>query len=50
MRSAGAGVRTLLPNNFRMTVEIAKPLTADVFAQGTQGDHMRIFVGLDVAF
>lgn len=48
--SAGAGVRTLLPNNFRLTLEAAKPLTARVFAEGRQGDHMRFFFGLNVGF
>jgi hemolysin activation/secretion protein len=48
--SAGAGVRTLLPNNVRVTLEMAKPLTADVFAEGTQGDHMRFFFSMNVEF
>jgi hemolysin activation/secretion protein len=48
--SAGAGVRTLLPNNVRGFLEIAKPLTEEVFAEGAQGDHVRIFFGLNIGF
>ncbi len=48
--SAGAGVRTLLPKNVRMTLEMGQPLTAPVFAEGTQGDHVRFFFGFNVGF
>ncbi|MDA1101127.1 MAG: hypothetical protein O2967_19335 [Proteobacteria bacterium] len=48
--SAGIGVRALLPKNVRMTLEMAKPLTEPVFAEGTQGDHFRYFFGFNVGF
>lgn len=48
--SAGLGVRTLLPKNVRMTLEMGKPLTEAVFAEGAQGNHMRFFFGLNVGF
>ena len=48
--SAGLGVRTLLPNDVRMTLEMGKPLTEQVFAEGRQGDHMRFFFSLNVGF
>ncbi|MDP6565122.1 MAG: POTRA domain-containing protein [Alphaproteobacteria bacterium] len=50
LASAGIGVRTLLPNKVRATVEVAKPLTHKVQAEGLQGDHWRFFFSLNVNF
>jgi hypothetical protein len=47
---AGAGVRMLLRKKIRMTLEIAKPLTERVLAEGTQGHGMRFFFGLNIGF
>jgi hypothetical protein len=33
-----------------MTLEIAKPLTERVLAEGTQGHDMRFFFGLNIGF
>jgi len=48
--SGGAGMRILLPKNLRITVEMARPLTEPVFAEGTQGHDTRLFVGLNISF
>ncbi len=48
--SAGLGVRTLLPNDVRMTLEMGKPLTEGVFAEGRQGNNIRFFFGINVGF
>ncbi|MBT7760455.1 MAG: ShlB/FhaC/HecB family hemolysin secretion/activation protein [Rhodospirillaceae bacterium] len=48
--STGLGVRTLLPKDLRLTLEMGKPLTAPVFAEGRQGDHMRFFFSLNAGF
>ena len=48
--SAGAGMRMLLPKDVRMTLEVAKPLTEPVFAEGAGGKDTRIFMSLNVGF
>ena len=48
--SAGIGMRSLLPNQVRLSLEIAKPLTEPVIAEGAQGDFLRFFFGLNVEF
>lgn len=48
--SAGVGVRMLLPKDIRLTVEMARPLTEPVFAEGTQGHDTRFFLGLNIGF
>ncbi len=48
--SGGFSMRTLLPNQVRFNLELAKPLTEPVFAEGAQGEFMRFFFGLNVEF
>jgi len=48
--SAGAGVRMLLRKKIRMTLEMAKPLTEPVLAEGTQRHDMRFFFHLNIGF
>ena len=43
-------MRSLLPNQVRLSLEIAKPLTEPVIAEGAQGDFLRFFFGLNVEF
>jgi len=46
LASAGAGVRFNLIHDMSGSVELSKPLTRDVNAEGTNGDHMRLFFSL----
>jgi len=39
-----------LPNDVRMTLEMGKPLTEGVFAEGRQGNNIRFFFGINVGF
>ena len=40
----------VLRKMIRMTLEMAKPLTEPVLAEGTQGHDMRFFFGLNIGF
>jgi hypothetical protein len=48
--SAGAGVRMLFTKQIRMALEMAKPLTEPVLAEGAQEQDMRFFFGLNIGF
>lgn len=48
--SVGLGTRLSLVNGVSLTAEVAKPLSADVVAEGTHGDKVRGFMTLNYAY